>query len=196
MPNLNRVRVNWTNFPGAPGVSTFYLDPTTTNMAHLKTFFNSIKDVFPNGLTTEVPNSGDVIDSATNHIVGGWIGSGGGTQTSIAGANAYSGTSGGLVRWQTNAILNGRRLAGRTYLVPLERAQYDLNGSLAASFITLVGTAAATLIAAYAGSLVMYGPPRNAGTLGPTDPGKAAITGPVISAVIPDLAAVMRSRRL
>lgn len=195
MPTLNRVRVAWTNFPGAPGVSTFYLDAATTNTAPLQAFFNSIKDLFPNTLTIQVPNAGDQIDSATNKITGAWVGSGGGTSSSIATANPYSGTSGAMVRWLTNAVLNGRRLSGRTYLVPMNQTQYANDGSLSGTCQTTITTAATTLITAYAGALNIYGPPRDAGTTGPGDPGKAAITSPVIAAIVPDLAVVMRSRR-
>lgn len=195
MVALNRVRVGWTNWPGAPGVSTFYLSSSTTSLGPLKTFFTAIKDMLPNTLTTDVPNAGDVIDSATGHITGGWTGSGGGTTSSLAAAAAYSGASGALIRWNTDGILNGRRLVGRTYLVPLNNTQYANDGSLSGTAITTLAAAATALITAYAGALVIYGPPRNTGTNGPTDPGKAAQWGSVTSAVVPDIAAVMRSRR-
>jgi len=196
MVALNRVRVGWTNWPGAPGLSTFYLESGTTNVAALKTFFTSIKELFPNSLTTDVPNSGDVIDTGTGHITGGWTGSGGGTSSSAATANAYAGACGALIRWNTNGILNGRRLVGRTYLVPLNNLQFANDGSLSGTCITALQNAATALITAYAGALHIYGPPRDTGTNGPSDPGKAAINSPVIAAVVPDLAAVMRSRRI
>jgi hypothetical protein len=192
---LNRVRVSWTNFPGAPGLSTFYLAAGSTNTAPITTFFNSIKDIFPNLLTTTVPSSGDSIDTATNKIVGGWTGSGGGSNASIASANPFSGTSGALVHWDTNAVLNGRRLVSRTYLVPLNQTQYANDGSLNGTVITTITNAATALITALTPSLISYGPPRDAGTLGPDDPGKAAISSPITSARVPDLAVVMRSRR-
>lgn len=193
---LNRVRATWTNFPGAPGLSTFYLAAGSTNTAPFLTFFTAIKDLFPNTLTVSVPSNGDAIDTATNQIVGGWTGSGGGTTSSTATANPYSGTSGALVHWNTNAVLNGRRLAGRTYLVPLNQLQYANDGSLSGTCITTIQNAANALITALTPSFTVYGPPRDAGTLGPTDPGKAAISSPVISATVPDLAVVMRSRRI
>lgn len=192
---LNRVRVGWTNWPGAPGVSTFYLASAITNVAPLKTFFTAIKDLMPLNLTTDVPNSGDVIDTGTGHITGGWVGSGGGTSTSAASTSGYAGSAGALIRWQTDGILNGRRLTGRTYFVPLTSSVYQSDGSLSTATVSALQTAANNLITAYAGSFHVYGPPRNSGTNGPGDPGKAAINAPVISALVPDLAAVMRSRR-
>jgi hypothetical protein len=188
--------VAWGNFPGAPGLSTFYLSPATTNVAPLLTFFTTLKDLFPTSTTWTVPNTGDVIDTGTNKITGGWTGSGGGSVASSGSTAAYSGTSGGLIRWTTGAVLNGRRVAGRTYLVPLSTANYDTNGSLSATFITTVQNAANTMIASFASALQVYGPPRDSGTNGPGDPGKAAINSPVISAIVPDLAVVMRSRRI
>lgn len=195
MVALNRVRVGWTNWPGAPGVSTFYLASSTTNVTPLRTFFTAIKDLMPAGLTTDVPNSGDVIDTATGHITGGWVGSGGGTSVSGTASQAYSGASGALVRWQTDGILNGRRLVGRTYFVPMAQGVYANDGSLSGTTQTTLGTAATALITALAGALIIYGPPRDTGTNGPTDPGKAAQWGSITAATVPDLAAVMRSRR-
>ncbi|AXH79509.1 MAG: hypothetical protein [Circular genetic element sp.] len=196
MPILNRVRATWTNFPGAPGLSPFYLAAGSTNVAPIVTFFTAIKDLFPNGLSITVPSTGDAIDTADNKIVGGWTGSGGGTATSTTTTAPYSGTSGALVHWSTNAVLNGRRLAGRTYLVPLGQTQYANDGSLATTAVTSITNAANALIAALTPSLIVYGPPRDAGTLGPTDPGKASISSPAIAATVPDLAVVMRSRRI
>lgn len=195
MVALNRVRVGWTNWPGAPGVSTFYLSSSSTNLAPLKTFFTAIKDLMPLNLTTDVVNSGDVIDSATGHITGGWVGSGGGQSTSAASTSGYSGASGAVIRWNTDGILNGRRLVGRTYFVPLTSSVYQSDGSLSSAAQASLQAAATALITAYAGALIIYGPPRNTGTNGPTDPGKAAQWGSVTAAVVPDLAAVMRSRR-
>jgi len=196
MVAINRVRVAWTNWPGAPGLSTFYLASGTTNTAPLKTFFTAIKDLFPLNLTTDVPSSGDVIDSGTGLITGGWAGSGGGQSISAASSGGYAGGSGALIRWQTNAVLNGRRLVGRTYLVPLERGVYFTDGSLTTSAQGVISAAGQAMITAYAGALLVYGPPRDSGTNGPNDPGKAAINSPIISCLVPDLAAVMRSRRI
>jgi hypothetical protein len=195
MAPLNRVRVTWTNFPGAPGLSTFYLSSAVTNTAAILTFYTAIKDLFPNGLTIQVPSTGDVVDSATNQITGAWTGSGGGNTASTATANPYSGTSGALVRWTTGAVQNGRRLSGRTYLVPLNNLQYANDGSLSSTCQTTIQNAANAMITSYAAALLVYGPPRDSGTNGPGDPGKAAITSPAVAAVVPDLAVVMRSRR-
>lgn len=195
MPVINRVRVSWTNFPGAPGLSTFYLSAGSTNVAPILTFFTAIKDLFPLNLTFQVPSTGDAIDSATNKIVGGWAGSGGGSASSVHTSNSYSGTSGALVHWSTGAVLNGRRLAGRTYLVPIAGDQYFTDGSLTGTCQTTIQNAANAMITALTPALQVYGPPRDAGTNGPGDPGKASIISPAIAGTVPDLAVVMRSRR-
>ncbi|HEX6827321.1 MAG TPA: hypothetical protein VF077_13465, partial [Nitrospiraceae bacterium] len=154
-----------------------------------------IKDLFPNALTIVVPNSGDVIDTGTNQITGAWVGSGGGTTSSTATANPFSGTSGALVRWQTGAVLNGRRVTGRTYLVPLNNLQYANDGSLSGTCVNAIQTAAAALITALAPNLRVYGPPRDADPDVEGDLGKPAIDAATIAAIVPDLAVVMRSRR-
>lgn len=196
MANINRARVVWSGWPGGPGLSTFYFDQATTNMAALLAFWTSARTVVPAGVSFNVPNSGDQIDPGTGKIVGTWTGSGGGVTTTTGTAAAYSGTSGCVIRWQTGGILNGRRLLGRTYMVPLKGSMYGNDGSIDEASIASLVTACATLILAYSPNLVAWSKPRNAGTNGPGDPGKASLVSAITSAFIPDLAVVMRSRRV
>lgn len=189
---INRVRVSWTNFPGAPGLSTFYLAAGITDVTAIKTFFTAIKDQFPAGLTTQVPNSGDIVDVGTGKITGSWAGTGGGSAVSVATAAPYSGTSGAMVRWISGAVVDGHRLTGRTYLVPLTGNKYANDGSLNSTDQTTIQTAANALATAYAGSLVVYHKHRNASG---GDLGSPGVVSGVVSALVPDLAVVLRSRR-
>lgn len=196
MPNINRVRVAWTNFPGAPGLSTFYLDAGTTDVTAIRTFFTSVLTYMPNGLTIQVPNSGDIVDSGTDKIVGTWTGTGGGTNSSAAVAGAYSGSSGAMVRWLTGAVVDGHRLVGRTYLVPLAGSRYANDGSLDGTAQAAILTAANAMIASLGTGLIVYHKPRNADDdADPPDLGSPGVTSAVVAALVPDLAVVLRSRR-
>lgn len=190
MTTLNRVRVDWSQFPGAPGVSTFYLDASTTNVAPLLTFFTAIKNNHPVGLTFTVPNFGDTVDSATGKITGTWSGAGGGTAVSSAVSSNYPGSAGAMVRWTTNVVFNGRRVAGRTFFVPMIQSKFDTTGTIDDATRTALISAAGTLITSYAGSLVVYGRPSDT-----PPPGHAAVVAPIVAATVPDLAVVLRSRR-
>jgi hypothetical protein len=198
MVAVNRVRVAWSNFPGAPGLSTFYLDEATTDVAAIKTFFTAVGSLIPNGTTFQVPNSGDKIDVGTGKLTDTWTGTGGGSYTSVATAGtSFSGSSGAMVRWITSTVVQGHRLSGRTYLVPLIVTAYDANGSLSSSALTTLQNAASALVTAYAGKFVVYHKHVDADS-GATPPtlGSPGAVGAVSSSIVPDLAVVLRSRRI
>lgn len=190
---LQRFRVGWTNFPGAPGVSTHYLSTSVADYTAIRTFWNTITPLLPNGLTITFPSIVDIINEATGQLTGSIAVTPMAQIVSAAVQQPYSGTSGGVIRWVTPAIQNGNRVTGRTFLVPLHRDQYQNDGSLASTFITTVQTAAVTLLAAYADGIKVWSRPF-AGT--PGNPARAGAYFTAIGAVVPDLAVVMRSRRL
>lgn len=184
---MNRVRCGWSNFPGAPGLSTFYLGSGITNMAPVKSFWDAVKDQMPLGTTVTTPTSGDQLDEATGTLSGAWSGTGGGTSVSVTVSQPYSGTSGLVIEWLTSLIVAGRRVMGKTYLVPLDRGGYDASGSIATGSISAVQAAGNALIVALAGELKVWSRPR---------PSIAGAAAQVIACRVPDLAVVMRSRRI
>jgi hypothetical protein len=183
---MNRVRVSLAGFTGAPGLTTLMLGSGITNVAPIVTFFNALTNVMPNGLSATIPSSGDQINETNGQITGTWIGTGGQTITSITAAAAYSGSSGACIDWLTSLIVAGRRVQGRTFVVPLTGVSYQSDGTLAGTTITILQNAATALIVALAGELKVFSRP-NATRVG------AAAT--VIAARVPDMAAVLRSRR-
>lgn len=199
MSSLARVRVAWQNWPGAPGVSTFWGDSVInqSNIDALRTFFNSLVGLLPTGLTIQVPASGDLIDAQTGLISGTW--SVGTTPLLVtgAGAGAYAGNAGGIVHWLTNATVTStspktgkttvRRLRGRTFLVPLIATAYEANGSLAATTLNTIQNAANTFLGAAPGAYNVWHRPK---------PGQGENFSEITSARVPDLAISLRSRRV
>jgi hypothetical protein len=183
---MNRVRVAWQNFPGAPGVSTFYVGSNVLAQSEIRAFFDALKAFLPNNMTIQVPNTGDQVDESTGHIIGAWTGAAQAIIT-CTGTGNYPGSAGACINWRTSLVLNGRRPMGRTFLVPLVTGSFETNGSIAAATITAMQTAANTLITNLAGELKIWSRPR------PTIAG-ANVT--VTSANVPDLAVVLRSRRI
>src|SRR5450759_2662767 len=114
MPNLDRHRLNWTGFIGAPGVSTFYVIAGTNANPFLHDFFDTIKAYLPQDVTIQVEATGDTLDYATGALVGAWSGT---SVSPVVGtsANAYSAVTGALVRWGSATFLSGRRLRGHTF---------------------------------------------------------------------------------
>lgn len=185
---LARYRLSMGNWPGAPGVMTLYFGTSVADFTAVRTFITSIKDLFPNGLTFSFPTTLDIINEATGQLTNATAIAGQTAAASISTAAPYAGSAGALIHWNTSAFVNGRRVAGRTYCVPLANSNFANDGSLSGSAITTLQNAATALIAAYGDGLKVWSRPKEG-----VRPG-AFFTA--LSATIPDLAVVMRSRRI
>jgi hypothetical protein len=186
--SIDRVTVLWSGFPGAPGYTRFYTDPSVgvPPLADYQAFFTGIADRIPSSVTIQVQSTGDTLDEQTGAITGSWSEA---AQTAIVGtgSGAYAAASGAHINWRTATLVNGRRLKGRTFLVPLYGGAYDSDGTIAATVLTDLRTNLATLVAAVGGGLqVVWHRPVN---------GANGSIGDMTSADIPDKAAVLRSRR-
>lgn len=203
MADLARVNVSWQNWPGAPGVSTFYFTNTAmqANVDALRAMFNSCAGLLPSLLTITVPGSGDVINDVDGKITGSWSVTTPPTVVTGSAAGQYAGNSGAVIHWLTGSVLGGRRVRGKTYMVPLVSA-YEANGSLLASAITTLTNAANTFITAVTPNFRIFVRPVEAHTEYDKKTGQPkAIVGKtggnynVSSVRIPDLAVSLRSRR-
>lgn len=184
MATLNRYRVVWTGGPGGTGLSTFFSEPAAaTALADIRAFFNAIASLWPGAITWTFPNSGDQIESATGKLTGGWTQAAAAPVTGGNGASSYASGVGSRVVWETNTILDGRRLKGSTFLTSMATIAYQSDGTLDPGVIATVGGAAATLVAT--NSLVVWSRPR-AGLSG---------YGSVEGYSIPDRVTSLRSRR-
>lgn len=185
MATIRRIEVVWAGITGLPGLSVFYSGSAVDVTTELNAFFTTIKDLFPGGTTWNIPGSGDTIDDATGTLNGGWSGGTNVSVISTAGAANYAAGVGAFVKWSTNAIVNGRRLKGRTFLTSLKSDQYDTGGTLQSSTLTTIGGAAATLAAA--GKLLIWHRPPPGGSSGQSSL--------VTSQFLPDKVTSLRSRR-
>lgn len=191
MANISRIRVSLDGFPGGPGVSTFYCnagDEGVTRSA-LGTFYGHLRDQMPTGMSYTVETAGEVIDEATGKAVSAWSNPSTYTGTSSVPATAYAQGVGSSVIWTTNAYHNGRRVRGRTFIVPIISTMYDTNGTLVDAYLGSLQTWAATL--ADTGLLRIYSRPPL-----PVPPGSVLGASFVVSgAIVRDKAATLRSRR-
>lgn len=184
--SMNRVRCLWQGWPGAPGYTNFYVGTSIVNQTEIRTFFNALITLLPSGLTITVPNTGDVVNEATGVVTGAWSGTAN-TVVTATGAGNYAGPAGACVNWHTSLLVNGRRPIGRTFLVPIISSAMQTDGSLATTTVSTILTAANLLITNLAGELKVWSRPT------PTAAGQNVT---VTSANVPDLAVVLRSRRI
>ena len=197
MTSIHRVRVGWTGFPGGPGVSTFYTLDTAGFLDDLYTFFYALRGAIPTSVTIQIEGTGDTITDTTGELVSGW------TEDAPAAidcnnSNTYAAPSGAVVDWLTSAVLDGRRLRGRTFLVPVAADAYETNGTLHPDFIAMLQGVSDAFVAAQSGSFVIWHRPRAAKA---ADGSRKAVTqrdgghSLVTAAHVPDEACVLRSRR-
>lgn len=185
MTSLSRVRVDWTGFVGGPGVSTFYCTDPAALLPDLRTFFEALKTTISDNVLIEYENAGDIIESTTGVLTGAWSTSVV-SNTTCTNGEPYNAAGGLVVNWLTDVILAGRRLRGKTFVVPIGGGgAFDSNGQIDGGVRATVDAAAAALIAS-AGGLEIWKRPK-----GGTGGGHGAVTAGVTSSK----AAVLRSRR-
>ena len=199
---VHRVHVNWSGFPGGPGLSTFYVTDGPTAVGPISSFFTSIRNYLPVDVHIDVPASGDVLDPITGLISGVW---GGGTPTpSVGNDNAgYNAAGGAMVKWSTAGIVRGHRVRGRTFLVPLGGDLYQADGTLDNGVLAGILQFAGSLVTALSPNMFVWSRPKKAtpqwtDVRGRVHPAKLASVGevfPIIAASVPDKSVVLRSRR-
>jgi hypothetical protein len=193
MATLHRVRARWSGFQGSPGFSNFYFDTAALpNLGALRTFFDSSKGFWAPGVSVQIENTGDTISDQDGSLQGSW------STTSVfsvdsAGTGGYAGAAGAVVHWNTSTVVRGRRLRGRTFLVPMNSSAYDTSGTISSGLKTNLEGAAAAMVSALGSTFRIWSRPlRNPTTGAITANGtNSAVT----SSRVPDLAVSLRSRR-
>ena len=190
---ITRLTAQWSGFRGAPGYSNFFFDDALSAEGGLdaaglaiRNFFFAFRAQLPESCNIAVQGTADYIDEASGQITGTEDFSAPGTVSGNRGGG-YSAATGAVVNWNTQDYVNGRRIRGRTFLVPLASAAFDAQGDIAALALTEIRDAANALVATTldAPLCVWHRPVGGAG-------GSSHV---VTSATVPDLGAVLRSRR-
>ncbi|AXH79089.1 MAG: hypothetical protein [Circular genetic element sp.] len=192
MPIL-RITAQWQGFRGAPGYSNFFFAGQAADQeqpaAHalaVRTFLAECAGYMPSSVNINIQPTASNIDETNGQVIGE-VGFEAPGSVSGSGGTNYSAASGAVVNWNTTSFANGRRVRGRTFLVPLSSSAYDSQGDLASAPLTGIRNAARDLVASPGPApLVVWSRPR--GGAGGTD-------HVVTSASVPDLAAILRSRR-
>lgn len=195
--SVTRVQAIWNGFVGSPGYSNFYfggvLDAAGLNAAALavRNLFNNIgatgADYIPTGTTIAINPTASVFslqgeleeEKPITSPPAAAAGSGSGN---------YAGGAGAVIIWKTGSVVHGRKLNGRTFLVPLTGA-FEANGTLSSTAVTRIGSAAQSLITAMP-SFCIQGNNRKKG-----EPATEGWSANVVAFTVPDRSAFLRSRR-
>lgn len=187
--------MTWQGFSGAPGYMNWFFsfpgdpDQDQVNAAAIKskTFVQNFAAYLPTGVSVAYPGIIERLTTGTGELEAeinvpvqtATVGTGGGN---------WSAAVGMCVNWRSGAIVNGRRLRGRTFFVPLSTSAYDTAGTLNDTVRTNILSAANTFIT----------PDTNlqfAIWHRPSPGGSDGSSGAVVATSITDKTAVLKSRR-
>lgn len=198
MALLGRVTIDWTGFIGAPGYTNFHFAPAAgaaftqaeANAAAAKvdTWLNAWTAGLPGTVTVQVRPTVEVFDDATGTLLSFLSVTTEAPQVG-GGAGNYAAGSGAVLNWYTGGIRNGRRVRGRTFMVPLTSAVFQSDGTLATASLTSWRAATATMIAnTDAAKLAVWSRPSAPGA-------GDGISYDVTAYTLPDKCAILTSRR-
>lgn len=190
---IHKVSAQWSGFTGAPGYTNFYFTPFTGGgdaqaaVDRVRAFFFALVNVIPTGVTIQVSPTVEIIDEATGSLTGYIDATQPPIVTGASGGTMYVGPSGAVINWLTATVRAGRRVRGRTFIVPLRTTMFDTQGTLTADALGFIRAAANVLTTGdFEQQLVVWSRPVG---------GAGGVAAPVIGSRVPDLAAVLRSRR-
>lgn len=199
MGRIIRVKVSWNGFVGGPGYTNLYFEPVPESdtitqpvvdnaVTKVQTFLTAWRQWLPPIVTTGVDATVEELDEVNGELMGFWSA----TVTAAAGGTggtAFASVAGACISWGTQGVRNGRRVRGRTFMVPLAGSAYDTDGTIHGTHLPVMRTAANALHGDAGGArLVIWARPN---TLLPIDGGAYD----VITASISDKVAVLSSRR-
>lgn len=198
MASIARVTLNWTGGIGLPGFTVLHFRNSTPGVlsqavvdnavSKVDAMITAIKPEVPSGVTLATNGTVLEIDDTNGQLTAFWTGTPAAGQAGT-GASTYSAPSGAVINWKTSAVRNGRLLRGRSFLVPLDTGAFDAQGNIASASLTVLQNAAAAVRAASGDArLVIFGRPTAPGA---TD----GVSAEVTSSNVPDLAAILTSRR-
>lgn len=196
MAQIYETRVGWTiNGASGAGVSTFYSTSTGTFQFNLHTFYDSLKGHFPTAVSFIFPSSGRTLEDSTGAVTGAWTGTAQGTVVGTA-TNAWSLPSGACTIWKTSTPWHRRIAQGRTFLVPLDGASYEANGTLSTVAFANIQSASNSLISSSGPTFILWMRPK----LGKDANGEIIVqraggSAPIVASQLKDKVAVLTSRR-
>jgi hypothetical protein len=145
-------RAVWSTAGGGTGYTVLHFQDVVSNTEAqntanaVRTFFNSLAGIFPDEVSITFDDEVLVKDLAGT-LLSVWPVT---PPASVAGINAstYNRAAGARIDWSTGHIVAGRRLTGRTYLVPAGSSVFDIAGLVTSANVTAMTNAATALITA------------------------------------------------
>lgn len=191
--SIFRVTARWSGFPGAPGYSNFHFTGSTPGDVALgerervRAFFSRVTARLASGTIIEIDPVVTEFDETTGQMIGMHLDEEELEPLESSGSGSYAGPAGAVVNWRTQTVNNGRLVRGRTFLVPIAGSAFDSDGTLSTAALSQFRGAAEELSGAdFETGFCIWSRPTDGGT---------GAVAPVVSHDVPDMVAVLRSRR-
>lgn len=193
MAQIWRVTATWSGGKIGTGFTNFFFSTgaSTAQLAAdaMRTFFSAVYSAggrLPAGVTISWPAVVDTLEATNGQLT---------STTPItppvalngSDTGPYAAVAGACATWRTGDFVNGHRVRGRTFLVPMGSLGMQNDGTIDNGVVTSIGTAGAALIAA-APEFVIWRRPSSAAAADGSTHLAAAIT-------VSDQAAFLSSRR-
>lgn len=206
MATIQRTRVIWEGFTGAPGYTNFFASVDSleshnpnSHRQDIQEFFEAVGTFIPLEVTMSFDPeviyfddvSGDLLqygNLATPLTIE--LGS-----AAVRGG-AYAAATGASIEWRTAGVRNNRRVSGRTFLVPLLTKSYEDNGTLSPGALAAIRDAADAYVNDGLSEPVVWArpvPEREEDD--EVIPGRPGASFPITSAVLRDKVSTLRTRR-
>lgn len=194
MPLMWRVTERWSGGQIGSGFTNLHFTEgigTAQQAADaVKQFFDDVYlssgGNLPTGVTLQSPSSVDIVDPVSGTLINSIPVTGAKTLSGAA-SGTYAAPAGACITWTTSGVVDGHRVAGRTFLVPLASTKYQADGTIDDPYRTTLLTAAAALVAAAPELTIWHRPESKA--LG------GGSMHPVLALRLSDKVAILRSRR-
>lgn len=188
MASIREILVDWTTVAGSGFRSVTYWTVGTavaSQRAALESFLDALNAAQTTNTSYVIETVGREVDEATGTLTGTWSDATvrGGTGT-VAGQPVADATQ-VLVRWNSNAIVNGRFVRGRTFIPGMASAQL-VNGNASAILVSNWTGFANSLIGSGTGFSVWHRPVGGSG---------GQRVSPNAASVSAELAVLRRRRR-
>lgn len=182
---IDRVPIELQGGPGGNGVVTLYFLDGAAAQPAVCDFVDVWKNGAPDDVSFLVRDTGDRIDEKSGTLTGVWSG---GVESGDLGfqSGPWIAGTGFRINWQTAGLVAGKRVRGRSFIVPLYQGAFNTNGNPDGPWLNTILDAADALIADTPGNLVIWSRPRG---------DMEGSAHPVVSASVPQSPAGLRSRR-
>lgn len=189
-----RIQARWSGFTGAPGYSAFHFDAATAGAGPtpqacadaVRTLLVSWGNYLPGGVSVAVESEVQRLEESTGTLIG-FEQVTPGSAVSGSGTSSYSAATGAVIIWNTAGVRRGRRIQGRSFVVPVSGAALTSTGQISTPAQTALQSGATAFADSITGPVVWARPSGP----GASDGQIASIT----AARVPTKVAVLRSRR-